>query len=127
MTVNASVPTLGNLPKSVFFTFSIPDNTLYNEQVILIPKNIGSDDSLAWTASTSGSWFEASPLGGSTPTAITITPTSFITNTVDTYTGTITISVSNPPETLNTPQVIDLTLNVVNYSPEFLFLPVISK
>ena len=127
LSVNAAVPTLGNIPQTAAFTFSIPDNALYPESLILKPQNTGTGDPLSWTVSSNGNWFDVTPSSGLTPGTITITPSSFITETVSTYTGSITLTVTDPPGTVNSPHPITLTLNVVDYSPQFLFLPVIIK
>ena len=127
LTVNAALPTLGGLPDSASFVFSIPNNTLYPKTILLAPQNVGTNDILSWSIASTGDWFEVSPLTGNTPATVTITPTSYITDTLNTYTGSLTLTVNTPPGTLNTPHSITLTLQIVDYSPYFFYLPVMIK
>lgn len=125
LSVNAAMPTLGNLPSASVFLYSLADQQLYPPNLLLAPQNTGTSDPLTWAVTPDGTWFDATPLTGSTPETILVTPTTFPTDTVGTYTGSLTITVTDPPGTLNTPQVVNLTLNVVAGPIEFVFLPVI--
>ena len=50
-----------------------------------------------------------------------------MTNTPGTYTGSITVTVTDPTETLGSPHRIDLTLRVINTPLYDVYLPLISR
>jgi hypothetical protein len=127
LSVAAPVPTLGNLPASSTFLYSIADQQLYPPSLLLTPQNVGTNDPLTWTVTPGETWYEVTPLSGSTPATILLTPTTFLTDTVGTYTGSLTITVTNPPETLNASHVVHLTLKVISGPIQFIHLPVIRK
>lgn len=114
-------PALGNLPDAISFTYSIPYQRLFPAARRVTPQNVMSGDPLTWTVASEGEWFTVAPLSGTTPASFWITPTAFSTSTVTTYTGVVTVTVADPPETDGSPHRIDLTLRVVDlvfiYSP----------
>ena len=120
-------PILGNLPTAVQFTFSIPDQQLLPATHQAKPENSGNDDPLTWALTGSGEWFTLTPPGGTTPASFWITPTTFSTGTVQTYTGAVTVTVTDPPGTGGSPHTISLTLQVVDMSFSYLYLPLISR
>jgi len=121
-----SAPALGNLPEALSFTYSIPDGRLLPVAHQATPLNVGDDKPLTWAITAEGDWFTAAPLDGTTPASFWITPTTFETGTVVTYTGAVTTTAVNPPETENSPHRIDLTLRVVNTPLSTVHLPLIS-
>jgi uncharacterized protein YkwD len=118
---------LGNLPDALTFLYSIPQGKLVPAAVTLTPTDVGTHDSLSWTLAQAGTWFNVSPLSGITPASFQITPTGFDTGTPATYTGGITVSVTNPPGTIGSPQRIDLTLRVINTPLYDVYLPSITR
>jgi len=116
-------PTLGNLPTAVQFTYSIPDQRLLSAAYQGRPENSGNDDPLTWSLTSDGEWFTRTPPGGTTPASFWITPTTFSTGTVQTYTGAVTVTVTAPPGTGGSPHKIDLTLQVVDTSFSYVYLP----
>jgi subtilisin family serine protease/uncharacterized protein YkwD len=107
-------PTLGAVPNALTFVYSIPEERLLADMLKLTPQNVVCDDPLTWGLTSEGTWFTAVPTGGTSPTSFWITPTTFSTSTVMTYTGAVTVTVTDPPETYNSPQQIDLTLRVMD-------------
>jgi uncharacterized protein YkwD len=123
------VPSLGNLPDALYFTYSIPDARLVPASSRVRPENDGTSDALTWSVTTEGAWFTASPLGGVTTSedTITITPGAFDTATVATYTGAITVTVTDPSDVEGSPHQIDLTLNVIDSPIYDVYLPTLLK
>jgi hypothetical protein len=120
-----SAPALGNLPETLSFTYSIPDGRLLPVAHRATPLNVGDDKPLTWGITTGGDWFTAAPLDGTTPASFWITPTTFGTETVATYTGAVTVTVVDPAGTENSPHRIDLTLQIVNTPLSTVHLPLI--
>ena len=120
-------PQLGNLPDSVTFLYSIPDARLTPNAMALSPANIGGPDPLTWSISKSGTWFSVSPSAGLSPQSFQITPGSFSTSVPITYTGIVTVTVSDPPDTTASPHRIDLTLRVIDTPFHDVFLPLIQR
>ncbi len=74
-----------------------------------------------------GTWFIASPSSGTSPQSFQITPGGFATGTPVTYTGSLTVTVSNPPGTTGSPHRIDLTLRVIDAPLDQVYLPAILR
>jgi uncharacterized protein YkwD len=125
--LTTSDPALGNLPATVGFLFSIPEQRLFPASVQVTPANTGTDDALNWTLTTQGGWFSVSPGSGSTPASFSITPTTFPTDTAAAYTGAITVTVTSPSGVLGSPHRIGLSLQVFNAPLAFVYLPGIWK
>jgi hypothetical protein len=121
------LPALGNLPDSVEFIYSIPDQSLQPVQATLTPENEGTGDPLTWAVSKSGSWFSVTPSSGSTPDSFAIEPSTsaFATDTVGTYTGQVTVNVTDPGEVAGSPHQIDVMLQVVDTQFEMTYLPMV--
>jgi uncharacterized protein YkwD len=124
LTEAASSASLGNLPASLNFVYSIADGTLYPPSLSILPLNTGNNDTLEWTASLNGNRFQVSPDSGVTPQAISITPIDYLTASVGTYQNTLTVTVSNPSDVLDSPQTIQLNLLVTNQKVSLLYIPV---
>lgn len=105
-------PRLGDLPPALTFTYFISETYLLPPAHSVEIRNVGSDDSLNWTATKSGNWFTVSPGSGGTPQTLWITPTTFITTSSGQYTGRITVTVTSPAGTVNPVQSVALTLRV---------------
>ena len=127
LNVDNSQPILGNLPDSLSFTFSIPDQKLIPEMHLVKPLNQGNSDPLDWQATVDGPQFISSPPTGTTPNEITITVGNFDQHTPNIYSGAITVSVTAPPAVSGSPHVIDLTLHVVETSILPLYLPMLRR
>jgi hypothetical protein len=119
--------TLGNLPDSVEFIYSISDQSLQPAQTTLTPTNEGTADPLTWEITKSGSWFAVTPGSGGTPDSFDIepSPSAFVTDTVGTYTGQVTVTVTDPGEVEGSPHQIDVTLRVVDTQFEMTYLPMV--
>jgi uncharacterized protein YkwD len=125
-TVN-EVPTLGNIPDSISFVYSIPDQSSMPGSAIVTPLDVGTGATITWTLATQGTWFNVSPMNGSSPAFFTITPSTFDKNTVATYSGAVTVTVTSPLGVANSPRRINLTLQLVPTSFKSLNLPFIKK
>lgn len=123
--LTTGVPVLGDLPDTLWFTYSMVDERLSPDTHKVTPQNVGSDDILTWAVSADGDWFAVNPLNGATPDSFWITPTMFDTDKVATYTGTSTVTIVEPSETENWPQQIDLILRVMDEPFRTIHLPLI--
>jgi hypothetical protein len=124
LTEAASSASLGNLPANVNFVYSIADAELYPPLSSLVPLNTSNNEVLEWTTSLDGSWFQVSPNSGVTPQGISIIPLDFLTASPGSYQNTLTVTVSNPSDVLDSPQTIQLSLLVTNQPVKLLFIPV---
>lgn len=114
---------LGEVPDSLHFLYSIPDKKLYPETQAFTPLNIGNGDPLTWQVTSSGSFYTVDPGSGTSPTAINVTPDGFNQNKPDTYTGEITLNVTDPASVLGSPHTTQVTLEIVDYEVHQVFLP----
>lgn len=120
-------PMLGSVPDTLHFLFSIPDKQLYPPNQAFTPQNVGNEDTLAWQITSTGSFYEVDPSSGSTPTSILVTPENFNENKPGTYFGEITINVTDPSSVQGSPHTTQITLEVVDYKVNQIFLPGIQK
>jgi subtilisin family serine protease/uncharacterized protein YkwD len=118
-------PTLGGILDAVTFVYSIPEERLFRDTYEVKPASVGCNDPLTWAITSEGAWFTVAPTGGTTPTSFWTTPTTFSTDTVQTYTGMVTVTVTDPPETYGSPQRIDLTLRVMDAPFSYTHFPMI--
>jgi len=118
-------PALGNLPNTLSFLYSIPDQRLVPAVHQTTPLNVGDDDTLTWSLTHAGDWFIVAPTGGATPASFWITPTTFETGAVATHTGAVTVTVVTPAGTEGSPHQTNLTLQVVNTPLSYVYLPLI--
>jgi uncharacterized protein YkwD len=126
--INSSkTPTLGLLPENLSFMYSIPDQKLYPPYQNLTPANVGSSHELSWQATKSGSFFSLSPESGTTSTQIHVTPDDFNQNQADTYSGSATISVTDPSSVAGSPHTVQIELIVLNDSITQVYLPGVHK
>lgn len=116
-------PVLGNLPKNLVFLYSIPDQQLYPAYQNLIPINIGNDVPLTWKVTQEGIFFNANPGTGTTPTAIQVNPATFNRYIPTTYSGELTITVTDPGEVDNSPHFSQVTLIVLDSKIHQVFIP----
>lgn len=118
-------PVLGELPASLSFVYNQRNGRLLPPFHELVPENTGSDQTLAWQLAQEGAWFEASPTAGTTPAAFRIVPTTLDSLAPGTYTGTVTVTVVDPPGTVGSPQTISLQLDVVDRPVYYVFVPLV--
>jgi uncharacterized protein YkwD len=118
-------PSLEGLPDGIEFTYSIPDQRLIPASRRVMPESGGSGDPLVWNVTHTGTWFTVSPLAGTTPNTFEIAPSTFATDAVATYHGSVTVTVVEPTGVGGSPHSIDLTLEVVNVSFHDVYLPLI--
>jgi hypothetical protein len=118
---------LGNLPSSLSFAYSIPDQRLLPISHRVTPENEGNYEALTWSITTAGTWFTAFPLEGTTPNSFWVTPIAFDTSAATTYNGALTVTVVNPTGVNGSPHSIDLTLRVVNSPISEVYLPLVMR
>jgi hypothetical protein len=95
--------------------------------VALTPSDVNTNDPITWTLTQTGAWFNVAPANGTWPQAFQITPGGFVTDTPAVYTGSITVTVTDPIETLGSPQRIDLILRVIDTPLYDVYLPLIQR
>ncbi|MBN2004539.1 MAG: CAP domain-containing protein [Anaerolineae bacterium] len=106
-------PTLNDLPDELTFTYDAATGQLTPPLHVVTLTNITSPAAITWTLAAQGTWFAATPASGVTPGTFAISPTTFITNRTATYSGVVTVTATNPDDTANPVQQIDLTLEVI--------------
>jgi hypothetical protein len=74
-----------------------------------------------------GPQFTSAPFSGTTPTQIRVAAGNFNQHTPDVYSGTMTVTVTDPLEVSGSPHVIDLSLRVVDSSFVSLYLPTLKN
>jgi hypothetical protein len=96
-------------------------------QATLTPANEGTADPLTWEITSIGSWFTVTPCDGSTPDSFAIEPSTSasVTDTVGTYTGQVTVTVTDPGDAEGSPHQIEVTLRVVDTQFEMTYLPMV--
>ncbi len=119
-------PILGNLPDTLWFIYSRAEGRLLPASHELTPQNVGNNDALSWTVTPQGTWFAVDPVHGTTPGSFSITPTTFNTGSPNTYTGSATVTVSDPAACEDSPHQITLTLKVIDGPLFQSYLPLIS-
>lgn len=117
------VPRLGNLPRSLRFTYFFSETMLIPPAHYVTPENVGSDDTLSWELSHSGDWFTLSTTSGQTSKPFTITPTGLTMTEAVTYTDALTVTVIAPSGTEDAVQVIDLSLEARPGEPIRVYMP----
>lgn len=104
---------LAPLPEVLTFTYSLatgvsrPSSRTVTPTALYCPLN--------WTATWNGDWFTITPTSGRTPTdslRIQPLPTTLSGYVVGRYTGTITVTVTDPPGTINGVQRMTVTVDV---------------
>lgn len=103
---------LGGLPASLAFTYSTAAASPMPAQHVLTPENVNSIASLAWEATTNVNWLHVTPSSGVTPESLSVQPQNLAEMADGVYEGALTITVTDPPDTQNSPQTIPVTLDV---------------
>jgi hypothetical protein len=127
LTADTNPPELGNLPDSLTFTFSIPDHKLIPDSHLVTPLNQGNGAPLDWQVDLDSPQFNSTPVTGTTPDGITITVGNFDQQTPNTYSGALTVTVTDPLDVNGSPHVIDLILHVVDTPILEFHLPMLLK
>ncbi len=127
LTLEVLAPELGGLPGALKLDYSIADQRFLRLDYALTPQNTGSDMSLAWETSTELAWLATSPASGVTPQSFSIQASGFDTTTVATYSGVLTVTVTDPASTWRSPQAMPVTLEVVDGPFGFAYLPMIMR
>ncbi|MBN2393544.1 MAG: hypothetical protein JXR84_22615 [Anaerolineae bacterium] len=106
------LPTLNVFPTNVNFVYDAVTGSLIPPAQAVALINTTTTDVITWSLTTEGDWFDVTPAGGTTPGTFTIAPTTFMTQPSATYTGVVTVTATDPPETVDAVQRIDVTLDV---------------
>lgn len=104
---------LAPLPEVLTFTYSLATGALRPPSRTVTPT--APYCPLTWTAVRSGNWFTVTPASGRAPTdSLRVQPLTATLSgyAVGRYTGTITVTVTDPPGTANSPQRITVTVDV---------------
>ncbi|MBM4430940.1 MAG: hypothetical protein FJ026_11430 [Chloroflexi bacterium] len=128
-TIELNVPTLGGLPDGVRFLYSIPEARLVPTSVRITPRdtNPKSNVALTWSVSADGAWFTVSPQAGTTPASFTITPSGFDPGVPADYSGSVTVTVQQPPHVAGSPAVLPVTLQVLDTALQRVYLPSVGR
>lgn len=118
-------PRLGALPESIGFIYSLADHKFAPPSLSLSPVDQSAGNTLTWTVTSQGNWFSVQPATGASPANLTITPTQADTFQPGVYAGSLTVTVTSPASTLNSPHATQLTLVVVAGPLQNEYLPII--
>jgi hypothetical protein len=109
-------PELGQLPTSLAFTYNTATAQTTPASHTLAPANVSNNDSLTWDVTTHGDWFTVSPSSGSTSNdqiSVALLTSTVTGLPVGHHTGAFTVTITDPPDTLNGVQRIDLGMDVI--------------
>jgi uncharacterized protein YkwD len=120
-------PILGQLTEAITITYLVSASRIIPATVQLTPLNTGSSDTLEWELTVDGSWFVVSPTHGLTPQSFTIVPDSDLMMGESSQAGKITVSVVSPSGVDNSPQEIDLTLQVITGEVRDIYIPLLTR
>jgi hypothetical protein len=121
-----SPPALGDLPGNLRFTYSTADGRFSPPAHKVTPQNRGNDDQLTWTVMQEGEWLTVTPLNGTTPGSMWITPDIPAPGAPGTtHEGRVTVTITDPPGVEGSPQQTDLSLRVVAGPYYQAYLPLI--
>ncbi len=101
------------LPEVLTFTYSLATDVLRPPGRTVTPTALYCP--LTWTAVRSGDWFTITPTSGRTPTdGIRVQPLTTVLSgyAARRYTGTVTVTVTDPPGTVNGVQRVTVTVDV---------------
>ena len=128
LALDIQAPALGGLPDAVRFVYSIADaGFLSGCRRTLTPQNTGSDTALDWSVTTDLAAVTLTPPLGTTPESFAIAATGLNTTTVASYSGVITVTVTNPASTYNAPQAIPVTVSVIDDPFATVYLPLVAR
>jgi uncharacterized protein YkwD len=119
------VPILGELAEVITVTYLVSESRIIPPSIQLTPLNTGSSDPLEWDLTVDGSWFVVSPTHGSTPQSFSIIPDSSKMAQESTQPGKITVSVIEPTGVENSPQDIELHLQVISGEIRDIYIPLL--
>lgn len=117
-------PRLGGMPDQISFLYSKSEGQLYPPIISIIPANTVSHETISWSLSKTGSWFNVTPLTGSTPDAFQVIPTGVNTLPSGVHLGSITVTATAPSTTEDTPKIINARLIVLEGPPEKNYFPI---
>ncbi len=120
------LPTL-DVPESVSFIYSMADAELLPASHYVVPVDSQTGMPLSWEVSQVGTWFTVSPQSGTTPQGFTITPADYEMGSTITYNGVVTVTVTSPDGTQNSPARINVTLYVFGGPFERVYLPLVQR
>ncbi|MFN2285380.1 MAG: CAP domain-containing protein [Anaerolineae bacterium] len=121
LTWTPPLPTLDVVPTNIDFVYDAVTGSLTPPMHAVTLTNSTTTDVITWSLATEGDWFDVTPAGGTTPGTFAIAPTAFMTQPSATYTGVVTVTATDPPDTANAVHRIDVTLDV--HAPELGGLP----
>jgi len=104
--------TLNVVPTAVAFVYDAVTGSLTPPLRVVTLTNSTTADVITWNLTTQGNWFNVTPAGGTTPGTFSIAPTTFMTQSSALYTGTVTVTATAPPETVNAVQRVNVTLDI---------------
>jgi uncharacterized protein YkwD len=126
--LTTSAPALSVAPGEIFFIYEKSTGLYHPSSVTLQPQNSASTAVLTWTAAAADAWVDLSQPGGLTPNGSTqVSISGLNTSTPGVFTSSITVSVTDPAGTLNSPLVIPVRVAVVTDLNHKVFLPGISR
>lgn len=119
---------LGGLPDTMVFVYDQSQGMMFPNAYTLQPQNIGGTTVLTWTIQTSHGWISASSGGGPTPNSQTqVSVAGVDTSTPGIVSGSVTITVTNPVGTANSPKSIPVLVSVVPNLNNKIYMALVSR
>ncbi len=110
------LPEFGPLPTAIDLTYDAGTETFTSGNDTLTIENIGSSDALNWEVTQAGNWFTPTPSEGQAPDdpTVTLAPNTGVLLGLGEgqYTGAVTVTITDPPETEPRSQRVDLSVVV---------------
>ncbi len=111
-----SLPELGPLPTALDLIYDTGTETFTSGNSTLTIENVGSADALNWQITQDGDWFTPSPSQGKAPDDPTTTllpePIALAGLGEGQYTGALTVTITDPPDTQHAVQRVDLGVTI---------------
>jgi hypothetical protein len=127
LSLEVLVPELGGLPTAVSFSYSISDDAFLTDVYTLTPENKGSAAALEWEVATDSPWLHIAPQSGQTPQSLALTAAEFDTTTVALYSGLLTVTATAPASVYHSPQVLPVSLHVIDRPFGHVYLSLIRR
>lgn len=127
-TITLLRPALAPLPRRVNFVYALDRAAFIPVSATLTLSNATTADVLTWDVTTQGDNFTVTPLSGTTPAQLFITPRLPLTPTLGRYEGALTVTVTAPLTATQKVQRVTVWLDISpTYPPYALYLPLVTR
>jgi hypothetical protein len=133
------LPEFGPLPTTIDLTYDTGTETFTSGHDTLTIENVSSNDALNWKVTQEGDWFTPTPSEGLAPDenpTVTLVPNTAVLQSLGEgqHTGALTVTITDPPQTVPRSQRVDLSVSVegprmgnLADTLEFVYFPEVSE